>query len=280
VAARAPAAGATDIEEEGAIPALGTPLRVWLVGRTQFLPPAEVGWYERDGQRGQWTSDAASPGEALIELAGRACYESWSKPNPKTAKNPDYIRHILDVGHLSVIEHAIATFYIVGATRALTHELVRHRHLSFSQRSTRYVDESEANMIPPAIVAGNPEALKAFEDAASTAKVKYEEIRKALQKDPAITAIEDRTARRKALREAARSVLPNATETRIVVTGNLRAWRHFIRMRATAFADPEIRALAVEILRQLKQVYPATLQDYEVVQENEVDVARSTLTWD
>ena len=271
---------ATSMEEEGAIPALGKELRVWLVGRTQFLPPAEVGWFERDGQRGQWASDAASPGEALIEMAGRACYESWSKPNAHTAKNEDYIRHILDVGHLSVIEHAIATFYIVGATRALTHELVRHRHLSFSQRSTRYVDESEANMIPPAIVAGNPDALRAFQDAASTAKTKYEEIRKALQKDPAITAIEDRTARRKALREAARSVLPNATETRLVVTGNLRAWRHFIRMRATAFADPEIRKLAVEILKQLKGAYPSTLQDYETVTENGVEIAKSALTWD
>jgi len=268
------------MEEEGAIPALGKELRVWLVGRTMFAPPHDVGWYEREGQRVQWMSDAANDGEALIELAGRACYESWSKPNPNTAKNADYIRHILDVGHLSVIEHAVATFYIVGATRALTHELVRHRHLSFSQRSTRYVDESEANMNPPEVVAGNPEALKAFEEAAATAKAKYEEIKKALQKDPRITAIEDRTARRKALREAARSVLPNATETRIVVTGNLRAWRHFIRMRATAFADPEIRRLAVEVLRQLKQAYPATLQDYEIVTENAVEVAKSTLTWD
>jgi len=268
------------MEEEGAIPALGKEIRVWLVGRTMFSPPHEVGWYEREGERKQWMSDAANDGEALIEMAGRACYESWSKPNPHTAKNPEYIRHILDVGHLSVIEHAVATFYIVGATRALTHELVRHRHLSFSQRSTRYVDESEANMLPPAVVAGNPEALRAFEESANTARAKYEEIRKALQKDPKITAIEDKTARRKALREAARSVLPNATETRIVVTGNLRAWRHFIRMRATAFADPEIRKLAVEILRQLKNAYPSTLQDYQIVQESGIEVAKSALTWD
>ena len=89
-----------------------------------------------------------------------------------------------------------------------------------------------------------------------------------------------RVGHRKALRDAARSVLPNATETRIVVTGNLRAWRHFIRMRATAFADPEIRKLAVEILRQLKEAYPATLQDYEIVNDGGTEVARSSLTWD
>ena len=268
------------MEEEGSIPTLGTQMRVWLVGRTQFTPPHEVGWYEREGRKGQWMSDAGNDGEALIELAGRACYESWSKPNPNTAKNVDYLRHILDVGHLSVIEHAVATFYVVGISRACTHELVRHRHLSFSQRSTRYVDESDANMLMPEVLAGNAEAAKAFQEVAAAAKAKYEEIRKALAKDPRFTAIEDRTARRKAIREAARSVLPNATETRIVVTGNLRAWRHFVRMRATTFADPEIRKLAVEILRQLKEAYPATFQDYETIQDGGVETARSSLTWD
>ena len=165
-------------------------------------------------------------------------------------------------------------------SRSLTHELVRHRHLSFSQRSTRYVDENKANMIPPAIVSQNPEAEAAFQDLISHASLSYEKIAAALRKDPKILAIEDKTARRKAVREAARSVLPSATETRVVVTGNLRAWRHFIRMRATAFADPEIRRLAVEILRLLKKTYPAVFQDYEIVKEGEIDVARSTLTWD
>jgi thymidylate synthase (FAD) len=268
------------MEEEGDIPELGTQMRVWLVGRTQFTPPTDIGQWARKGESGQWASDASTDGEALIEMAGRACYESWSKPNPATSHNPDYIRHILDVGHLSVIEHALATFYIVGITRALTHELVRHRHFSYSQRSTRYVTESDANMLPPEVVAANPAARQAFDEAVDTAKAKYAEIREVLKDDPGITAMESKTARRKAIRQAARSVLPNATETRIVVTGNLRAWRHFVRMRATAGADPEIRGLALEILKQLKDAYPAVFADYEILLEEGLEVARSPLTWD
>ena len=88
------------------------------------------------------TTDADG-GQALAEFAGRACYESWHKPNPATATNAGYLRHILEVGHLSVLEHGSVTLYLRGVSRSLTHELVRHRHLSFSQLSQRYVPERE-----------------------------------------------------------------------------------------------------------------------------------------
>ena len=90
--------------------------------------------------------------QQLIEFAGRACYQSFHKPNPKTARNKDYIARTLHgQKHWSIAEHATATFYITGVSRALTHELIRHRHLSYSQLSQRFVDESEANIvIPPA----------------------------------------------------------------------------------------------------------------------------------
>ena len=100
------------------------PRTVRLIAWTQFEAPSDIAW-----------DTDADGGQALAEFAGRACYESWHKPNPKTATNAGYLRHILEVGHLSVIEHATATFYITGVSRSLTHELIRHRHFSFSQLS-------------------------------------------------------------------------------------------------------------------------------------------------
>ena len=103
-------------------------LSVRLVAHSEFHPPADV----------DWETDAAA-GEALVEFAGRACYQSWDKPNPRTATNAGYLRHILEVGHLSLLEHATVTFYITGISRSCTHELIRHRHFSYSQLSQRFV---------------------------------------------------------------------------------------------------------------------------------------------
>ena len=87
------------------------PLRVQLVAKTEFFPPADIPW-ETD----------ADGGEALAEFAGRACYQSWSKPNPRTATNAGYLRHLLEVGHESVLEHGTVSFYITGTSRSCTHE--------------------------------------------------------------------------------------------------------------------------------------------------------------
>jgi len=108
-------------------------LKVQAIAWTHFQAPADVPW-ETD----------ADGGEALAEFAGRACYQSWKKPNPSTATNAGYLKHILEVGHLSVLEHGSVTFYLTGISRSLTHELIRHRHFSYSQLSQRYVPERDA----------------------------------------------------------------------------------------------------------------------------------------
>ena len=218
---------------------------------THFAPPASV----------PWDTDADG-GQALVEFAGRACYQSWSKPNPATATNAGYLRHILDVGHLSVLEHASATFYVTGISRSLTHELVRHRHLSFSQLSQRYVPETDAEMIEPDVVAADPDLHEKFVAATEIAAGAYRDLLAGLEAKFAGTA--DATLRRKQARQAARSVLPNATETRLVVTGNYRAWRHFVGMRASEHADVEIRALAVAVLHELQRLAPHAFADFEV----------------
>src|SRR3954462_3372483 len=166
------------------------PLRVRAVAWTHFEAPEDV----------PWSTDAAG-GEALAEFAGRACYQSWSKPNPRTATNAGYLRHILEVGHLSVLEHGSVTFYLTGVSRSLPHELIRHRHFSYSQLSQRYVPERDAAMVEPDVIAADPELHELFTEAADAALSSYTRLLEGLEKK--FADIDNPTARRKQARQAA-----------------------------------------------------------------------------
>lgn len=227
------------------------PLSARVIAYTHFDPPADVPW-----------STDTDGGEALAEFAGRACYQSWKKPNPVTATNQGYLNHILEVGHLSVLEHGTVTFYLTGVSRSLTHELIRHRHFSYSQLSQRYVPERDAAMVEPDVIADDPELHELFTKAGEQSLDAYTNLLEALGKK--FADVESPTLRRKQARQAARAVLPNATETRIVVTGNYRAWRHFVAMRGAEQADVEIRELAITCLRELKRVAPNVFADFEI----------------
>src|SRR5438093_3371121 len=159
-------------------------LKVQLVAKTQFLPPPDVPW-ETD----------ADGGQALAEFAGRACYQSWKKPNPATATNSGYLRHILEVGHLSVLEHGSVTFYITGISRSLTHELIRHRHFSYSQLSQRYVPEKNAAMVEPDAIASDPELHAKFLAATAASVRAYTELLEGLERR--FADLESATLRRK-----------------------------------------------------------------------------------
>ena len=227
------------------------PLQVQVIAQTQFTPPADV----------PWESDAEG-GQALAEFAGRACYQTWDKPNPATATNQGYLRHILEVGHLAVLEHATVSMYLTGVSRSLTHELIRHRHFSYSQLSQRYVPERDAALVEPAVIAEDPDLHERFLAAADASLGAYNDLLEALEKR--FADVPNATLRRKQARQAARAVLPNATETRIVVTGNYRAWRHFIAMRASEHADVEIRELAIACLRELQRVAGNAFGDFRI----------------
>ncbi|NEK86803.1 FAD-dependent thymidylate synthase [Blastococcus saxobsidens] len=227
------------------------PLRVQIIAQTQFTPPADV----------PWDTDAEG-GQALAEFAGRACYQSWDKPVPATATNAGYLRHILEVGHLSVLEHGSVTMYLTGISRSLAHELVRHRHFSYSQLSQRWVPEHDAAVVEPAVIAADPELHARFLAATEAAAAAYGALLEGLEQRLADGP--NAVLRRKQARQAARAVLPNATETRIVVTGNYRAWRHFIAMRASEHADVEMRELAVACLRELQRVAGNVFGDFRM----------------
>lgn len=190
--------------------------------------------------------------DELAEAAGRLCYLSWNRPNPKTRTNEGYLGNIIDQGHFSVLEHASASFYVSGVSRSLTHELVRHRHLSYSQLSQRYVNGEGSSFVVPPAIRGNEELEEMFFDATYNASMRYKELADKLL---------DAGLSRKEAREAARSVLPNATETKLIVTGNLRAWRDFLAKRWHVAADKEIREFAGRVLQHLRDIAPNSVQD-------------------
>lgn len=207
-----------------------------------------------------WLPSGDYDAQAQAEFAGRACYQSWQRPNPKTATNEGYLKNIISVGHFSVLEHSAVTFYITGVSRSFTHELIRHRHLSYSQLSQRYVDESDAEFVTPPLIQGEPGPHQIMFDVARVnALNSYTELVAALT-----AQFPDKP--RKEIRQAARAVLPNATETKIVVTGNYRAWWEAICLRATIHADVEIRAVFVEILRQLQAEAPHIFNHFVIRQ--------------
>ncbi len=197
---------------------------VYVMGR-QVIDAAELDRFLAD-HGVAWHTDTEVAAEHLVEAAGRVCYMSFLKPRP--GGNKAYIGHILEVGHGSVLEHAVWNLLFTGVSRSLTHELVRHRAgFGFSQLSQRYVDESIAEYVEPDDIAVDPELHRLWLDAVGHAHRAYVRLTEKLQEK--FTDEPDRTLRRKLARQAARSVLPNATETKIFVTANARALRQLHR---------------------------------------------------
>ena len=233
---------------------------VYLVGR-QSVDATELDRFLAE-HGVSWQTDSEVGGEKICEVAGRVCYMSFAKPRP--GGNRAYLGHILEVGHGSVLEHAVWNFVFTGVSRSLTHELVRHRAgMAYSQLSQRYVDESVAEYVEPDVIAADPEMHAIWLEAVGQAHRAYvklvEKLTERYQDEP------DRTLRRKLARQAARSVLPNATETKIFVSANARALRHFVEMRGDAGADVEIRRLAIAVFKLLADEAPNLFGDYTLI---------------
>jgi thymidylate synthase (FAD) len=207
-----------------------------------------------------WIGESTD-GERLAEFAGRLCY--MSQHNPAKRSTRDYLENIKKQGHGSVLEHANYSLLLEGVSRSLTHELVRHRAgFAYSQLSQRYVDESEASFVVPPAVAGDDALLAAWREQIEAAQAAYVHLVGQLMERYGWVA--DKVHRRKMAREAARGVLPNSTETKIVVTGNARAWRTMLELRASEGAELEIRRMAVAVLRVLRREAPAFFSDFEI----------------
>ena len=226
--------------------------RVTLIARPQFLEPEHL--------KVQWRGDA-SDGERLAEYAGRVCY--MSQHNPVNRTTAEYLENIKKQGHGSVLEHAVYVLLIEGISRSCSHELVRHRAgFGYSQLSQRYVDESHAAFVMPPAIQGDPHLEADWEREVADAQAAYVHTVEALLERYAW--VSDKVHRRKLAREAARSVLPNATEVKIVVSGNARAWRTMLELRCGEGAELEIRRLAVACLRALAREASALFSDFEI----------------
>jgi len=234
-----------------------------LLSRPSFITP--------DHLPVAWIGESTD-GERLAEFAGRLCY--MSQHNPAKRETREYLENIKKQGHGSVLEHANYSILIEGVSRSLTHELVRHRAgFAYSQLSQRYVDESEANfVIPPAIV-GEEALAQPWRAQIEQAQAAYVDLVAKLMERYGWVA--DKVHRRKMSREAARAVLPNATETKIVVTANARAWRTMLELRSSEGAELEIRRMAVAVLRLLQREAPGFFSDFEMyVAEDRREAAR------
>jgi thymidylate synthase (FAD) len=237
--------------------------RITLISRPQFLEPAHLAV--------QWKGEA-SGGERLAEFAGRICY--MSQHNPAQRPTAEYLDNIKKQGHGSVLEHAVYVLLIEGISRSCSHELVRHRAgFGYSQLSQRYVDESHAAFVVPPAMQGDAALEAAWEQQVTDAQAAYvRSVEALMQRYDWVT---DKVHRRKMAREAARSVLPNATETKIVVSANVRAWRTMLELRCGEGAELEIRRMAVAALRVLQQEAPAFFSDFEIYSaDDRVESAR------
>ena len=197
----------------------------------------------------EWMSiqDSSTDAETLLTMAGRNCYRSFHRPNEATYNDADYLRRTLgDQGHWSIAEHATATLYFTGVSRAFLAELTRHRHLSFSVESQRFINANDANFVmPPAIREHDMAAQRDFIGRAEECLADYRVTQARLDHLP-----------KKQRNEAARALLPNAVETRMVVTGNLRAWNEVIQRRTQSDADAEIQEVMRLAAQELHTVSP------------------------
>lgn len=221
---------------------------------------ARPAFVEPDHLRVHWLGES-SDGERLAEFAGRLCY--MSQKNPASRQTRDYLENIKRQGHGSVLEHANYSVLIEGVSRSLTHELVRHRAgFAYSQLSQRYVDESHAAFVVPPAILGDDGLLAQWKAQMEAAQATYVSLVQTLIER--YSWVEDRVHRRKMAREAARGVLPNSTETKIVVTANARAWRTMLELRSSEGAEMEIRRMAVAVLRLLQAEAPGLFSDFEI----------------
>jgi len=176
--------------------------------------------------------------------------EKWKIEKKWENSASKFINMLIKLEHLSVLEHAFATFRIKGGSRSFTHQLVRHRLASFSQQSQRYVDENRFNYIEPDKIKKNKEASKIFNNFMNQAKETYKRLRKL-----------------KIKKEDARFVLPNAVESEIVISANFREWRHILKLRGHPAAQWEIRKMCAKIAKILQKHAYSVFKDFKINEE-------------
>jgi thymidylate synthase (FAD) len=205
----------------------------------------------------------------LCKTAGQTCYMSFGPRRTKNENAAAYIERLTSAGHGSVLEHASFSFLLYGISRSVTHELVRHRAgVGFSQISQRYVSGAVLRFVERPEYQEDEELHRLFEERANRAASEYGEMADLLLDRQgggnSMLSADYKTDARKKVQQTARSLLPNETEAPMVFTGNVRALRHIIEMRADAHAESEIRNLALRLFLCVVTADPILFGDYEI----------------
>lgn len=269
-------------------------MKTFIIAETRCIPEGLQDMLNEVGAQ-DWQGDkTVSGGEYLIEVAGRMCYKSFGTELNKNLTrvregNREYIANILKVKHGSVIEHASTTVGIIGCSRILTHELVRHRAgTAISQESQRFVRLDDFDIYIPnlddplraLVKAINPdlsneqikaeaeslagEYLECIENVKATSIVNLQKITQYLDMGNVPFDI------KKQITSALRRFIPGGVNTNIIFTANHRAWRHIIAMRTAPGAEIEIREVFCDIAQRFKARYPNLYQDMERVRDGNV----------
>jgi thymidylate synthase (FAD) len=243
--------------------------RLYLVSRPGFDVDEFLRFVEEHQLTWRRTEDATSA-EEMVEAAGRVCYMSFGpRQSPRTTA--EYIQRLIQQGHESVLEHVAWGFILTGVTRAFTHQFVRHRvGFAFSQLSQQYRDQRDAPAISPRLVALFPEAQEIWQQSVQQSQESYRQILDVLESglDQEGGSAEERRERHRAIRSSARSVLPEATESKVFFSANARAIRHFLTLRGGLIGDEEMRVVSAVLLRTVSREAPSLFADFR---EEEVD---------
>jgi thymidylate synthase (FAD) len=242
-------------------------VKIYLISRPQFEVDNFLMFLSESEENSWKRTSEATPPEEIVEVSGRICYMSFGKrQSPRT--NSEYIKNLIRQGHESVLEHINWTFLLTGVSRGFTHQLVRHRvGFAYSQLSQQYHQETDANFVEPSHLSFSPKALDAWQQAITITKQAYQTIINELDNLEMTNNLGDEFNKKeisRALNSAARSVLPNAIETQIMITANARALRHFFKVRGSIVGDEEMRNVASELLGHLKQDAPSVFSDFEI----------------
>jgi thymidylate synthase (FAD) len=194
------------------------------------------------------------PGQAFLSSG-----ETWTARRVWKNSAEKFVRMLIQNGHLSVLEHASATVRISGTSRAFTHQIVRHRMASFTQQSQRYVNEETFRFIEPPSIQANPEGHEMYVDFMERARDVYYRLQESGIR-----------------KEDARFVLPNSVESEIVITANLREWRHIIEVRGDSRAQWEIRRAIGMVFRLLKAAVPSVFFDLDWDEQKEIIINKQT----
>lgn len=233
----------------------------YLGGLRKFLkgygPEADFEQYLDDPM---FQSDHAA---LLSKFAGQLCYMSLGPKRTKNERTEDYFENIKKEGHGSVIEHPVYTVLFYGVNRAFTHEAVRHRvGKAFSQQSQRYVGPDMVRYVMPRALQKTPRGVNLFHRQIVVNRQAYiDRIEYLLDVEPDIDG-ESRTDKRKRVQSFARTALANEVEAPIVMSGNVRSWRHFLTMRCAPKADEGIRIPSYDLFRILRKVSPVGFNDF------------------